>query len=267
VVRLRYRLPPHGTSGRGVGYASKYRGRKVAFIELEPHEWTEHPGGDDLVAVPMPSHREALRVTMIPESVFLTKEKMKELDIGPGDDVFMVGRFINHEGKQRNEPAARFGNISMMPSEIRSPTTGFLQESFAVEMRSHAGYSGSPVHVYRTPLLTAHDDGGKFPRFRSHPHGTWFLGVNWGFITDDWEITRRKRRARTASADDWGAEVVQANTGMNGVVPACKLSELLHTPKFEELNAATDNGSLADNETKRGGTEFASRSETSRHGG
>jgi hypothetical protein len=47
----------------------------------------------------------------------------------------MVGRFINHEGKQRNLPALRYGNIAMMPLEpIIQQETGITQESFFVKI-------------------------------------------------------------------------------------------------------------------------------------
>jgi hypothetical protein len=53
--------------------------------------------------------------------------------------VFMVGRVITHEGKQKNLPSARFGNITMMPVEPLRHMRGINQESFVVEMRSIGG--------------------------------------------------------------------------------------------------------------------------------
>lgn len=218
----------------------------VAVLEFEPTDWIDHPDGDDLVVLPMPADRDDLRVTFNIERDFLTEKKAAEFDIGPGDDVFMVGRFINQEGRQRNLPAARFGNISVMPEEkIRQPA-GYMQESFLVEMRSHAGYSGSPVHVYRAPRVSLEwpPDRSRSapPIIRDEAHGTWLLGVNWGYITDDWEITRRKRTSKLAGVDEASsAEFVRANTGMNGVVPAWKLLELIHDPRLEGARMAAEN--------------------------
>ena len=235
----------------------------VDFLEFEPHEWIGHPGGDDLAVIPMPADRQDLRVTFNIERDFLSKAKVAEFDIGPGDDVFMVGRFINHEGRQRNEPAARFGNIAMMPREkIRQPT-GFMQESFLVEMRSHAGYSGSPVHVYRAPRVSLewppNRPSGWPPIIRDEAHGTWLLGVNWGYITADWGIERRKRPAAFAEADDTPSEeFVQANTGMSGVVPAWKLLELIYDQRLEGAKMAAEHQAQVNQRATRGGTEFAS---------
>ena len=42
---------------------------------------------------------------------------MNDLNMGVGDEVFMLGRFISHSGIQKNQPLARFGNIALMPDE------------------------------------------------------------------------------------------------------------------------------------------------------
>jgi hypothetical protein len=231
----------------------------VAFLEFEPHEWIDHPAGDDLAVIPMPGLRDDLRVTFNPINYLLTKEQVAELDIGPGDDVFMVGRFINHEGKSRNIPAVRFGNISAMPLEKVQQPSGFMQESFLVEMRSHAGFSGSPVHVYRPTRVTMEYPPGreKFPIFHDEAHGTWLLGVNWGYITDDWEITRKTRAARLATAEPPSAEYVQANTGMNGVVPAWKVLELVSDPRLEGAKMVAENQVRVTEQAARGGIAYS----------
>src|SRR5208337_5394725 len=85
----------------------------------------------------------------ISTKVFATEEIVSEYGIGVGDDVFMVGRFINHEGSPTYLPATRFGNISVMPFPIlKSPQKG---PSYCIDMHSRPGFSGSPVFVYRTP--------------------------------------------------------------------------------------------------------------------
>jgi len=60
----------------------------------------------------------------------------------------MVGRFIGHDGHQRNTPAVRFGNIAMMPDEKIKAADGTEQEGFLVELRSVPGCSGSAVYIY-----------------------------------------------------------------------------------------------------------------------
>lgn len=82
--------------------------------------------------------------------MFLEAPVLGMAGIGPGDDVARLGRFITHDGRQRNKPLARFGNIAMMhdnaePIEI---APGRHQVGLLVECRSLSAFSGSPVFVY-----------------------------------------------------------------------------------------------------------------------
>ena len=134
----------------------------------------------------------------------------------------MVGRFISHEGKQRNIPTIRFGNIAMMPLEPIKHPRGHLQESFLVETRSLSGYSGSPVFVHILPF-------SKRPAVEgwSTEKGPWLLGVDWGHISSYEKVLKKNK-------DEYGNDVplkegwrVRTNSGMTGVVPVWKLIELL----------------------------------------
>jgi hypothetical protein len=120
----------------------------IEVFEIEDRHWLFHPDGHDVAIAPIGGlslGRHRVRV-LIPKD-FLTPEMVRQFKIGPRDDCFMVGRFINHDGKQQNAPSARFGNIAQMPGDkIRFPD-GSEQESFLVEARSISGYSGSPVFV------------------------------------------------------------------------------------------------------------------------
>jgi hypothetical protein len=152
------------------------------------------------------------RISAISENIFVTEEAVAGFDVGIGDDVFMIGRFLNHQGKTENRPAARFGSISMMPEPIYNSVTKRDQLSYAVEMRSRTGFSGSPVCFYRSP-------GTSLKELRPEQHSAWgFLGVNWGYILDE------------------GGE----NTWLNGVVPAWKLLELFETDPLKRQLQAID---------------------------
>jgi hypothetical protein len=81
----------------------------------------------------------------------MTEIDLSEYDVGPGDDVFFVDRYVNHEGQQRNLPTVRLGIISMLPYEKVEHSRGTLVDSFLVEARSLGGYSGSPVFLFIRP--------------------------------------------------------------------------------------------------------------------
>lgn len=78
---------------------------------------------------------EEVKAKGITEEWFATKEKIEQFQVDPGDEGFMVGKFVSHEGKDQNLPAARFGNLSMLPYEPVRTGRGLLQEVL-VECRS-----------------------------------------------------------------------------------------------------------------------------------
>src|SRR6266568_6442901 len=81
-------------------------------LDLPTEAWVRHPS-DDVAICPIGPSSLYPNFAFIPESYLLREERLDR--IGPGDETFFVGRFITHEGTQKNTPTARFGNISMMP--------------------------------------------------------------------------------------------------------------------------------------------------------
>jgi hypothetical protein len=81
-------------------------------------EWVFHPDGDD-IAVYQPSTAtldlKDCKINYVGREHIIGETIIDTMNIGPGDDVFVVGRFINHEGRQLNLPTARFGCIGQMP--------------------------------------------------------------------------------------------------------------------------------------------------------
>ena len=107
------------------------------------HDWIFPSGGDDLAAWHMGTQNPSNDSTF--SYVALEHYAVAELhDYGPGDECFMLGRFITKDGLQRNQPSARFGNISMLPQEPFEIEKDIWVDAFLVETRSQAGYSGSP---------------------------------------------------------------------------------------------------------------------------
>jgi hypothetical protein len=137
-------------SGSMVVRINTVDGRKD-IVPLDHVEWIAHPDGDDLAVCPVGLNAAHHRLGWLMPHNLLTKAMIDDLDIGIGDDVFMVGRFVSHEGRQRNLPSVRFGNIAQMPVEPILMEGGFAQECFLVEARSIPGYSGSPVFFILPP--------------------------------------------------------------------------------------------------------------------
>lgn len=188
-------------------------------IETHPDNWVHHPDGDDIAVCYFGGlNREIIKYRHIQTASFITEEIIDRFHIGAGDDVFMVGRFSRHDGKQTNLPSARFGNISMMPDEkIRHPR-GYDVDSFLIETRSLSGYSGSPVFVYLNPAILRPGMGVAV----GHPLLIWLLGIDWGHLPI-YEKVKEKDRMTDISE----GYVVPSNSGQMAVTPIWKLTEML----------------------------------------
>jgi len=64
----------------------------VVVVNILPNEWLHHPDGDDVAAANVGGLDTDIRFTYLNSPMFLTKELMEELEIGPGDETFTVGR-------------------------------------------------------------------------------------------------------------------------------------------------------------------------------
>lgn len=226
---------------------------KKHIIETTERDWTFHPSGDDLAIHLISLDPGKIRLSHIQSKDCMSKHDCMRLGVGIGDDIFVVGRFINHEGRQKNSPTARFGNIAQMPNEpviIKM----FEQECFLAEARSIGGYSGSPVFWHVLPFA-----GGAYRPKTNVQLGPLLLGVELGYIYDwtpvcgpDGEpINRAKPEAMQ----------VQVNSGMMIVVPAWKLTELLHEDSIVAKRKEIE-GQVKAHEEKtkpRGGVALSSR--------
>ena len=192
-------------------------------IEKDPAEWHARPG-DDLAVTLVQVRPDFHKIRCIDENWFVTKRDLADGRIGIGDDVFMVGRFMNHDGLLSNVPSVRFGHLSIGLLGIQHPA-GHQQTSFGVEMLSRPGYSGSPVYLYRVPYDL--ETGNLAVGGRT----TWLLGINWGFISEKAEV-REEAVTMTGMVEDDRPNTVKyirVSTGMNGVVPAWHLAKLLNS--------------------------------------
>ncbi len=214
----------------------------VKIIAAEPTDWVEHPNHHDIAILEIEGDEISrhIEITHVLTGMFVSEDDVKSEAVEVGNEVYMIGRFINHDGKVRNTPSARFGNVSMMPGEpIYVDSKSPPQESFAVELRSTCGYSGSPVFV-------ATENPAR--RFAGSVRGPdYLLGVHWGHIIEPWTVeTKIVKKVMLAglAPDEREIDQVSANTGMNGVVPAWRLKELLDMPRFKDDRDAAEAAEL-----------------------
>ena len=161
-------------------------------FDYGPEEWLFIPGRIDVAVIPLDLRRDVHVCRGIGLSMFLTGETNKDVGIDIGDDVFMIGRFLDFDGVETNKPSLRFGNISIMDAPVKQPT-GHMGPSIVLDMHSRTGFSGSPVFFYRT----SGSNFGEIPTNDESRAEMWightmhFLGLHWGQFPEEWELTEK----------------------------------------------------------------------------
>lgn len=215
------------------------------ILDFDPSEWEFPPGGHDIAIMPhlKLGIRESIHeIVALQLDLFLEKTEMTTLGIGPGENILMIGRFVDHDGAASNVPSVRFGNISVMPQDIEQPTKAKKLKSFILDVHSRTGYSGSPVFVYRTfgsDLTTDqfvtmnHNIFGAF----NAPHEDHFiklLGLHWGQFPEQWEIKSKRKTVAQVSVRRQNKQYIEGMSGMTLAIPAWSIREFLEMPKHKK---------------------------------
>lgn len=195
-------------------------------MEIPPGGWISHPKGDDVAACNLSFDSSLYKFKAFPLDQLITRERMQKTQIGPGDDTYLIGRFISHEGRQRNLPTVRSGIVSMMPWEKIDTRRG-QKEGFLVEVKSIGGYSGSPVIV--SVPVTRYSNNIPIPIGGPVPSGMFLLGIDCEHIAWREELFH-KDKGKLIKTNF----TVQSNTGMAFVVPAWKILDILNSNPLKE---------------------------------
>lgn len=196
----------------------------VDTFEIPASAWVNHPYGDDISAATLTWQPNWAITALDWSGCAVTSSRMTELNMGVGDEVFMLGRFISHGGIQRNQPLARFGNIAMMPGELVKDGRNLDVEAFLVEMRSLSGFSGSPVFVYMGPG-TYRGNGTMMPFYKEV---IGLMGIDTGHKATMADVHEKQNGSKTDLK-------VPLNTGISIVAPAWKIREVLDEDVFKAM--------------------------------
>lgn len=202
----------------------------VDIFEFGPEDWT-FDSKLDIAVIPINLDPGNHRYATVPIGIFITKSELERLEIGPGEDVFMVGRFVDHDGGAINAPSLRFGNISTAPTLVE--VAGKKSEAFCIDMHSRPGYSGSPVFAFRTfgqDLTNRNLDLSV---------GTIFglLGIHCAQFPEMWQIAEGAQKfPETLSKVELVTEgkYVRGLSGMTVVLPAWSIMEVLNLPSLKQ---------------------------------
>lgn len=222
--RIRYVVTNQHTIDLGGHWVRLNRVGGTHIVHIPPQDWTLAPEGDDFAIATL-----SLPPSVAPYEIPLdgdltgTRQALVELGIGPGDEAYMVGRFVAHGGRTTNNPIARFGNIALMPNPDELVLDGRRREveAYLVEMRSHSGFSGSPVFV----LIPQFSFRGVIGDTSKEDNQTKFrlIGIDTGHMIDYLPIEER---------DDAGWERIERLraihlTDVSIIAPVWKVTDLL----------------------------------------
>jgi hypothetical protein len=238
------------------------------IISFGPEEWHFIPGKYDIAVIPLALDSDIHDVSAVSIDTFASPPEQYDY-LGVGEDVFMIGLFVDHAGVATNIPSARFGNISMLPNPRATfeQETGFRSECFIVDMHSRTGFSGSPVYVYRTfgndfqaPFGEEHfgfdvdnmdeilrdleRQRGHHIRLRGRVNSDrlfQLLGIHTASFPEKWELKRLKKPITTKDKNEFDVDgrYIEGKSGMTVVIPAWHIVEVLNMPIIQELRAAS----------------------------
>jgi hypothetical protein len=192
-------------------------------VHIPPDAWEPAPGGDDfaLAVLRLPPNVTPMELSL--DNLGVTREMAAALRVGPGDEAYMVGRFLAHGGRTTNNPIARFGSVALMPNPHDLVRDGREKdvEAYLIEMRSHAGFSGAPVFL----LIPQFGFRGVIGDTSTETNETRFrlLGIDTGHKIDHMPVSQH-------SGSEWARRedlVAEHFTDVAIVAPIWKVVDLL----------------------------------------
>jgi hypothetical protein len=220
---------------------------KSRYLDYGPEDWQFIKDGDDLSMIDLTDDaRMGDQVSHYIDTGFVDKAFIERFGVGFGEDVFMTGLFADQHGGDRNTPAARFGNVSLLADEsapIEQPN-GMLRPSHLVDMRSRTGFSGSPVCLYRIPGIDLSDTPQRDEPFAPTGGLPWnpqfmpkfiaLFGVHCGQYYDEVEVLKTRPEWRERHGDPiQEGDKLYIQSGMTIVVPAWRVTEMMNLEVFE----------------------------------
>ncbi len=217
--------------------AKSFSNRESAFIVnaktggvkevMAGDKWYLHPTDDSVDVAVLPcKHDKTLDINYISvNDLFLNPGRIKALDIGIGDEVFMTGLFSFVDRTKRNMPITRTGNIAMFPEEALGIDAGDgtkFSDVYLIEARSIGGASGSPVFARKTYAVQI--DQAEPPTIVTGYGREFYL---LGMMHGHWDVREDTLNDHRAIVSPRGV-----NMGIAKVVPAHKILETLNNPEL-----------------------------------
>jgi hypothetical protein len=222
----------------GTDFVIAFNGKdsRPLFVKNGGVPWYFHPtepNSVDAAVIPFASARiHEYDISPIPIQIFADDARIREYDIGLGDEIFSVGLFTRYFGHTMLTPIVRTGNIAMMPSEPVPLGPFGLAEAYLAEGRSIGGLSGSPVFCRNTVKMPGVDLKGQI----KHVGGVGQIHLL-GLVHGHWDLPMQFSESEKAEA---------VNMGVSIVIPAKKILEILYSPALMEVRNEAFQRSIPD---------------------
>jgi transposase-like protein len=204
-------------------------GERLIVLDAPREEWRSHPGGADLAIYPLKlTASQQQMISYYPVSQFLTEEMFSASHISPGDDVFLVSRFINHRGEQRSSPNLLFGRLSMTGKGFFRQRSGSLSECFIADVKGSGSDSGSPVFIDSVRIGTDY--------LQALASGTTrkLLGISLGHLPSRPPVVDAQDNPHPRG---WK---IKLDTGLTIILPAWQICDLLNSEVLLNLRRKQD---------------------------
>lgn len=218
---------------------------QIDIVETQPDAWAV--ATDDDLAVLRLDPSGAFEQTYIPPERFIGENcEIGGWPLWPGDDVQFFGRFIGHDGHQRNRPVVRFGNISMLADPAATVHVNNRDQiAFLVECRSLGGFSGSPAFVGLTqPRIADSRTLEQLAQQSLVPNTLALLGIDCAHLPF-WSQARIRPHPDAEKVPD---TFVETNSGIAVVIPAWRLMRLLQREDLVRERKQIDRADAANEE-------------------
>ncbi len=187
-----------------------------AWLETKIENWETHGTNNSLdVAILKMGVLPEFDNLVIPYGLCANEQVFKENQIGLGDEVFITGLFSHHQGKKKNIPIVRTGNLACLNEEkINTKEHGEI-DAYLVEARSIGGLSGSPVFVNLG--VTRFMDG----QLKKSEKGPIFYLI--GLIHGHFDVDETEFESKAE-----GTSISKINSGIAIVVPFHSINETIN---------------------------------------
>jgi hypothetical protein len=227
---------------REICFTFNRKGGGTIHIEHMIPGWFVHPTDKnaDVAVIQIAVNPHLYDIAPIQVKHFGLPERLKELNIGIGDEVHSIGLFSAVPGDEdKNIPIIRYGNISMMATEVQTEL-GFTQ-MYLVEARSIGGMSGSPVFVRPTYGHQQARRNGPPATYFTPGTGETLLGIAHGH----WAIREEEINKSSFTHDNKRG----VNYGIALVVPAIKIYETLYQPMLVSVRERLERDAMQKRKT------------------